>query len=113
MFGKGAGSLPTASSILSDVMARRHDYKYEYKKMDYLDRPAYSTDVALRVYLRYSDPSVVEALGFDNIDTRYFSRDHSYVIGEITLRRLIEARSLITRPDIFLCNIPRFFLDRD
>lgn len=113
MFGKGAGSLPTASSILSDVMARRHDYKYEYKKMDYLDRPAYSTDVALRVYLRYSDPSVVEALGFDNIDTRYFSRDHSYVIGEITLCRLIEARSLITRPDIFLCNIPRFFLDRD
>lgn len=113
MFGKGAGSLPTASSILSDVMARLHDYKYEYKKMDYLDRPAYSTDVALRVYLRYSDPSVVEALGFDNIDTRYFSRDHSYVIGEITLRRLIEARSLITRPDIFLCNIPRFFLDRD
>ena len=113
MFGKGAGSLPTASSILSDVMARRHDYKYEYKKMDYLDRPSYSTDVALRVYLRYSDPSVVEALGFDNIDTRYFSRDHSYVIGEITLRRLIEARSLITRPDIFLCNIPRFFLDRD
>ncbi len=113
MFGKGAGSLPTASSILSDVMARRHDYKYEYKKMDYLDRPAYSTDVALRVYLRYSDPSVVEALGFDNIDTRYLSRDHSYVIGEIALGRLIEARDVIDRPDVFLCNIPRFFLDRD
>lgn len=113
MFGKGAGSLPTASSILSDVMARRHDYKYEYKKMDYLDLPAYSTDVALRVYLRYSDPSVVEALGFDNIDTRHLSRDHSYVIGEITLRRLIEARAVIDRPDVFLCNIPRFFLDRD
>ena len=113
MFGKGAGSLPTASSILSDVMARRHDYKSEYKKMDYLDLPAYSTDVALRVYLRYSDPSVVEALGFDNIDTRHLSRDHSYVIGEITLRRLIEARGVIDRPDVFLCNIPRFFLDRD
>ena len=25
MFGKGAGSLPTASSILSDIMARQHD----------------------------------------------------------------------------------------
>ena len=27
MFGKGAGALPTASSILSDVMARRHGYR--------------------------------------------------------------------------------------
>ena len=36
MFGKGAGSLPTASSILSDVMARLHDYRYEYKKQNYL-----------------------------------------------------------------------------
>ena len=38
MFGKGAGSLPTASSILSDIMARQHDYRYEYKKQHYLDR---------------------------------------------------------------------------
>lgn len=42
MFGKGAGALPTASSILSDVMARLHDYRYEYKKMSYLGRPAYT-----------------------------------------------------------------------
>ncbi len=39
MFGKGAGGLPTASSILSDVMARRHDYRYEYKKMAYSPTP--------------------------------------------------------------------------
>lgn len=34
MFGKGAGSLPTASSILSDIMARLHGYRYEYKKAE-------------------------------------------------------------------------------
>ena len=28
MFGKGAGSLPTASSILSDIMARLNNYRY-------------------------------------------------------------------------------------
>lgn len=47
MFGKGAGSLPTASSILSDVMARKNGYKYEYKKMGYIGRPEYTTDVLL------------------------------------------------------------------
>ena len=34
MFGKGAGSLPTASSILSDIMARQHDYRYEYRRTE-------------------------------------------------------------------------------
>ena len=30
-YGKGAGSLPTASAVLSDISALRYDYKYEYK----------------------------------------------------------------------------------
>ncbi len=113
MFGKGAGSLPTASSILSDVMARRHDYRYEYKKMSYLDLPVYSTDITLKVYLRYKDKSVVETLKFDTIETCYSSTDANYVIGKISLRHLIEARKLLDRTDVFLCNIPRFFIDRD
>ena len=61
MFGKGAGALPTASSILSDIMARRHDYRYEYKKMHYLDRPAYSTDIcALLVNACYRVAAVLK-----------------------------------------------------
>ena len=32
-YGKGAGSLPTASAVLSDISALRYDYKYEYKKL--------------------------------------------------------------------------------
>jgi homoserine dehydrogenase len=31
-YGKGAGSFPTASAVLSDISALRYDYKYEYKK---------------------------------------------------------------------------------
>lgn len=64
MFGKGAGGLPTASSILSDITARRYDYRYEYKKMSYAGRPDYSTDVPLKVYIRYSDTDVPSSLDF-------------------------------------------------
>src|SRR5205085_595250 len=32
-YGKGAGSFPTASAVLSDISALRYDYKYEYKKL--------------------------------------------------------------------------------
>lgn len=113
MFGKGAGSLPTASSILSDVMALRHHYRYEYKKMHYLELPAYTTDLLLKVYLRYRDESILECLPFAEITERHQSRDFNYVIGEISLSALLEHRPLLSDPDLFLCNIPRFFLDRD
>ncbi|MDE6136490.1 MAG: homoserine dehydrogenase [Muribaculaceae bacterium] len=115
MFGKGAGGFPTASSILSDVTARLHNYRYEYKKMGYLGRPAYTTDVELRVYIRFTpaDTATVEALPFTRVRERYTSDTHSYVIADIPLRALIEAREQLRAPGIFLCNIPRFFLDRD
>ncbi len=32
-YGKGAGSFPTASAVLSDLSALRYDYRYEYKKL--------------------------------------------------------------------------------
>lgn len=113
MFGKGAGSLPTASSILSDVMARLHGYRYEYKKMHYLGRPEYTTDVELRVYLRYRDEETVDSLGFTRITERYTSENEKYVIGDIPLSALCRNRQLLDRDGTFVCNIPRFFLDRD
>lgn len=113
MFGKGAGSLPTASSILSDVMARRHDYRYEYKKMAYMDRPSYTTDVTLRVYVRYSTTDVLSLLPFSKIREMYLSDESNYVIGDILLSDLIAHRTLLDASDIFLANIPLFFLNKD
>lgn len=115
MFGKGAGGLPTASSILSDVTARLHDYRYEYKKMGYLGRPAYTTDVLLRVYIRYgeADAAAVEALPWATVRERYISETYRYIVGDISLADLIAARSVLASPGIFVCNIPQFFLDKD
>ncbi len=109
MFGKGAGSLPTASSILSDVMARQHDYRYEYKKMAYPDRPEYSTDITLRVYVRYSTTDITSLLPFTRIREKYISDESNYVIGDILLSALIANRPLLSSPDTFLANIPIFF----
>lgn len=113
MFGKGAGSLPTASSILSDVMARLHDYRYEYKKMHYMGLPEYTTDVQLRVYVRFGNEEVISEMEFDRITERYQARTYGYVIGDISIANLIKARQALDNPDVFICNIPRFFLDRD
>ena len=113
MFGKGAGSLPTASSILSDIMARLHDYRYEYKKMNYLQRPEYTTDITLKVYVRYKDTDVHNILRFERIHEQYISDESNYLIGEIRLSELMDKRQQLTGQDLFLANIPIFFLNRD
>lgn len=113
MFGKGAGSLPTASSILSDIMARRHDYRYEYKKMHYLDRPSYTTDITLRVYVRYKDTPIPELLPFSKIHEQYTSDESCFVIGDISLAQLMEHRQDINADDVFLANTMSFFQNLD
>ena len=113
MFGKGAGGLPTASSILSDIMARRHDYRYEYKKMDYVDRPEYTTDIELRVYVRFTGSDIRSLLPFTRIHELHLADSSNYIIGDILLSDLIERRALLDAPDVFIANIPLFFIDRD
>lgn len=113
MFGKGAGSLPTASSILSDMVAHHHGYRYDYKKMGYADVPQYTTDVLLKVYLRFSENQIPDLLPFASISERYISNNVNYVIGEIKLQDLISNREILNRPDVSLINISRFFEDRD
>ena len=113
MFGKGAGSLPTASSILSDVMARLHDYRYEYKKMGYVGRPVYTVDPLLKVYVRYIDTPVADLLNFQSIEQRFISKDVNYVIGNICLKDLIKSREVLSTSDVFIVNIPQFFVDLD
>ena len=113
MFGKGAGSLPTASSILSDIMARLHDYRYEYKKMNYVQKPGYTTDITLKVYVRYKETDIHNILHFDKIREQYIGEESNYVLGDILLSELMDKRSQLSGRDVFLANIPIFFLNRD
>ena len=113
MFGKGAGSLPTASSILSDIMARQHQYRYEYKKLHFQDKPSYTTDVRLKIYVRYSSTDIPSVLGFLSVEEEYASRDSRYVIGDILLSELIAKRDAIRGDDVFIASIPTFFTDLD
>lgn len=106
MFGKGAGGSPTASSILSDVMARCHDYRYEYKKMGFANRPTFTDDVVLHVYARYNATDVVALLPWRHIDESYRSAEYKYVIGDVALSDLYARRIRTWRkPPMSFCAI--------
>lgn len=113
MFGKGAGSLPTASSILSDMVAHKNGYRYEYKKMAYPEVPEYTTDILLKVYVRYTETPIPDLLPFKTIEERYLSNSVNYVIGEISLNDLMKNKETLLKEDVFLVNFSRFFEDLD
>lgn len=106
MFGRGAGGHPTGSSVLSDITARLHDYKYEYKKRHGATPPRYTDELSFQLYLRYTDEADRELFRFTDITERYWSGDHKYVIGKVSLRNLVEIQERLRGKDLFLAAYP-------
>jgi homoserine dehydrogenase len=82
-FGKGAGSLPTGSAILSDISALRYNYKYEYKKRYHHQPAELSTDYCLNVFLSFEDWEQVPQSDFISIHTYYHGPERGYLTGII------------------------------
>lgn len=89
-YGKGAGSFPTASAVLSDIAALRYDYRYEYKKLYHHTPGELSYDYYLRVYLSFEDVSVVPKEKFETIEEWHAREDRKYLVGLLHCRHLLE-----------------------
>jgi len=88
--GKGAGSDPTGSAVLSDISALTYNYKYEYKKLHQNTVVSYSTRQLLEIYLRYDSKENVQWDDFEHIDQRFESKEYNYVTGVIDLEKLLQ-----------------------
>jgi homoserine dehydrogenase len=105
-YGKGAGSFPTASAVLSDIAALRYQYKYEYKKL-YQQKPhELSNDLFLRVYISFDDLASIPRERFEWIEEWHAREDRKYLVGVISFSELKENdwwkannTSLILLPD--------------
>lgn len=104
-YGKGAGGHPTGSAVLSDIAALRYAYKYEYKKHLQRKVPGYSLDIEIPVYLRYSDPGLVEKMGFSSIEEQGTSTIN-YITGRISLGKILAAKEAIESDRAFLVQLP-------
>jgi homoserine dehydrogenase len=89
-YGKGAGSFPTASAVLSDISALRYDYKYEYKKLYHHEPSRLSDDFYLRVYISTEGWAQLPKQELEWIDEWHSGQDRSYLGGVIHYSKLKE-----------------------
>ena len=87
-YGKGAGSFPTASAVLSDISALRYEYKYEYKKLYHHTPHELSNDIYLRAYVSFDDLKDVPREKFESIEEWHLQEDRKYLVGAISMAHL-------------------------
>jgi homoserine dehydrogenase len=104
-YGKGAGGHPTGSAVLSDIAALRYGYRYEYKKHLESSTLNYSQDYLIKVYLRYTDDTLIEKLNFSEITERYYAPDFKYVIGHINLQQIAAHKADLDQEGNFIAEI--------
>ena len=110
--GKGAGALPTASAVLSDISALRYDYKYEYKKIAHQTDTLLSNDYYLKVFVSVDDITKIDKNDFEWIEEWHNEFKYSWLIGVLNAEKLFSTNwwkqqgvSLIACPDAVIENI--------
>ena len=111
-YGKGAGSFPTASAVLSDISALRYEYKYEYKKLYHHQPHQLSNNFFLRVYVSFDDWKNIPREKFEWIEEWHAQEERKYMVGVIAYHELKEYNwwrqnntSLILSPEPVIENV--------
>jgi homoserine dehydrogenase len=111
--GKGAGSHPTGSAVLSDISALTYDYKYGYKKLkkalnnnvkieDGIKQVEF--DFPIKLYIRFQDKAQLNDLEILNIEEEYKSASTNYIIANVNFNSLF---NIYNKRDnkLFICAI--------
>lgn len=86
-YGKGAGSYPTASAVLSDISALQFDYHYEYRKSGN-DSLSFTDEFKVKIYASSSNENSLKTIPFVESDEFYRSADFSYTTGWVSFHEL-------------------------
>lgn len=88
--GKGAGSYPTGSAVLSDISALTYDYSYEYKKLGQVHTHIFSNEGSVEVLVSFKDKSQINPGDFGEFKGGYAGNGNQYMNGLVSLGKLSE-----------------------
>jgi len=87
-YGKGAGSFPTGSAVLSDISALRYDYHYEYKKLYHHQPNTLTNDFYLKVYISFPNDTFIPKEKFEWIEEWHSDMNRNYLVGVLAFSEL-------------------------
>lgn len=113
--GKGAGSHPTGSAVLSDISAITYDYKYGYKKLkarinqsrsrnNFNNADLIDNDFKIKLYIRYDDKNHLALLDIDNVSEEFRSVKGNYIIADCGFKSLFKLQKT-ENPGLFICAV--------
>jgi len=88
--GKGAGSYPTGSAVLSDISALTYDYRYEYKKLHQIHDLAFSNRLTVDAFVSFDQGTNISISDFEQFESGYASHGRHYMVGKVSLEKLSE-----------------------
>jgi homoserine dehydrogenase len=106
LLGKGAGSHPTGSAVLSDLSALSYGYRYEYRKLREPIENQLPVNFVARVYFRYTDPAVLSEIQFTEIEESFRARDYAYLTGKVQLHEILRLQRSGKWKDLFFAFLP-------
>jgi homoserine dehydrogenase len=86
--GKGAGSYPTGSAVLSDISALVYNYRYEYKKHYQIPVNSFSNDWSLDVFVRFNQGEEISIGDFKNFKSGYAAHGQHYRTGIVDFEKI-------------------------
>lgn len=87
--GKGAGSYPTGSAVLSDISALTYDYQYEYKKLHQLHDLQFSNQLTVETFVSFDQGAGISINDFEEFESGYASNGRQYMVGKVNLEKLL------------------------
>ncbi|MEO5976563.1 MAG: homoserine dehydrogenase [Chryseolinea sp.] len=88
--GKGAGSYPTGSAVLSDISALTYDYQYEYKKLHQLHDLKFSNKIVVDAFVSFEHATGITIGEFEEFTSGYAANGRQYMVGKVSLEKLSE-----------------------
>ncbi len=88
--GKGAGSYPTGSAVLSDISALTYDYRYEYKKLHQENLLTFSNEASTEVVVSFALPGRVTVADFEKFTGGFQARGQQSMRGSVKLEKIRE-----------------------
>lgn len=88
--GKGAGSFPTGSAVLSDISALTYDYRYEYKKLHQENQLSFSNEATVEVVVSFTGPVLVSIADFEKFKGGFQGNGQQNMRGFVKLEKIRE-----------------------